>query len=188
MSFCRGLSPVKFWMRDGSRRADPGRGRFRAFLIKSLSGRVADQFRHERRAGRSPAKRPVSLDTVADPVDESTDPRLLFDIEWARQVLGDALEQMKVQCIDSGRQDLWVVFDARVVGPTLGQTPAVPYAELVARHGLGSPEQASNLLMTAKRLFRRCLRAVVRGYAPTRPRWMTSLPIWSGSCRGELSD
>jgi hypothetical protein len=144
--------------------ADRNFGRFRGFLLSTLRAYVADQARHNGRAKRSATGEVLSLDSAPEPSDNSGDPRMIFDVEWARRVLSEALEQMRTQCVASGRSDLWVVFDERVVGPTLGQRPAMPYAELVARLGLGSAEQASNLLMTAKRLFRRCLRSVVRGY------------------------
>ena len=38
----------------------------------------------------------------------------------------------------------------------------MPYEELVAKFGLRSPSEASNLLITAKRMFARVLREVVR--------------------------
>jgi RNA polymerase sigma-70 factor (ECF subfamily) len=145
--------------------ADKGRGRFRAFLVSALATYVVDQRRYEGRAKRSAAGEVVSLDSAPEPADETSDPRLIFDVEWARRVLGEALEQMRTQCVGAGRRDLWVVFDERVVRASLGQAAPTPYAELVLRHGFESAGQASNRLMTAKRLFQRCLRAVVRGYA-----------------------
>ncbi len=42
------------------------------------------------------------------------------------------------------------------------QTEPMPYDKLVARFGLRSPSEASNLLITAKRMFARALHEIVR--------------------------
>ncbi len=54
------------------------------------------------------------------------------------------------------------VFEARMLDPLLNQTAPMPYDKLVARFGLRSPFEASNLLITAKRMFARALHEVVR--------------------------
>ena len=65
----------------------------------------------------------------------------------------------------SGRQDLWGVFQCRVVGPIMEATPPVDYKQLVERFGFQSPTQASNVLTTAKRMYARALRSAVGQYA-----------------------
>ena len=65
----------------------------------------------------------------------------------------------------SGRADVWGVFQCRLLDPSLQGTAPVDYEELVARFGLQSPSQASNVLVTAKRTFARALRSVVGEYA-----------------------
>jgi hypothetical protein len=52
-----------------------------------------------------------------------------------------------------------------VLRPSVDGTPPLPYDQLVARFGFRSPGQASDVLMTAKRMFARTLRAVVGEYA-----------------------
>jgi hypothetical protein len=75
------------------------------------------------------------------------------------------MEQMRTECERSDRNDLWQLFDARVVGPTLRGEETPDYQTLVRRSGAASPLQLSNLLVTAKRMFIRTLRDVVSEYA-----------------------
>ena len=72
---------------------------------------------------------------------------------------------MQQQCEDAGRADLWGVFQCRLVVPLLKGSQPVSYEQLIEQFGLTSPAQASNILMTAKRMYARALRAVVAEYA-----------------------
>jgi len=51
-----------------------------------------------------------------------------------------------------------------VLGPSLRQAAPVPHDQLAARLQLASAAEAANLLVTAKRMFARHLRAVVGEY------------------------
>ena len=82
-----------------------------------------------------------------------------------REVLNQTLDRMRQQCRDSGRGDLWELFDCRIRGPILDGSQVPPYEELVEEFALESPLQAANLLVTAKRMFARVLREVVGAYA-----------------------
>ena len=137
--------------------ADQSRGRFRSFLLTSLDHFLIDQVR------RRQAETGRSEDTDEEPVaDQAPDP---FDVAWAREVIHEALRRMEEQCRTGERSDVWTMFDQRVVGPTLQDRPAPPYDQLVATFGFVSPTQASNCLVTAKRMFARALREVVTEYA-----------------------
>jgi len=78
-----------------------------------------------------------------------------------RQVVDLAVKAMEKECAAEGRDDVWAIFSSRLLGPMLTGDEPEPYGELVARLGLESPSQASNLLITAKRMFSRNLNAVV---------------------------
>ena len=65
----------------------------------------------------------------------------------------------------AARKDVWGVFDCRILKPLFEETAPLAYEELVARFGLQSPAQASNLLITAKRMFGRFLRSVIAEYS-----------------------
>jgi hypothetical protein len=59
---------------------------------------------------------------------------------------------------------VWGIFDARVVTPMLEHSEPLSYEQLVARMGFTSPAQASNVLVTAKRMFIRIIRGVIGEY------------------------
>jgi DNA-directed RNA polymerase specialized sigma24 family protein len=139
------------------------RGRFRVFLLSVFKNFSISEIRRLKAKKRGPPNdRVVSLDEVPDAVVAKDDAHRAFDLDWARQTLAMAIERMKKECAEKGRRDLWEMFSCRVLEPALDQAPPPPYETLVARFGFQSPSQASNLLITAKRMFRRALAEVVR--------------------------
>jgi len=146
--------------------ADAGRGRFRSLLATALDNYVTSQMRM-RSAAKREAERAVSLDQEAYEQAAVAAGALhdAFDVAWAREVLAEILRQMQAECQRSGRPDVWGVFEARVLGPILQGAEPLAYEPLLARFGFRSPTDASNALVTAKRMFGRLLREVVREYA-----------------------
>ena len=138
-------------------RADRTRGKFRTLLLSAL-----DNFVRTRCAAEDPCG---SLPESHDASDDSPSPDESFDIPWARQVLHEAMRRMRAECHQTGRHDLWDVFESRIVAPALEGVTPVDYQTLVIRHKLQSPMQASNILMTGKRTFERTLRLVISEYA-----------------------
>jgi RNA polymerase sigma-70 factor (ECF subfamily) len=147
--------------------ADQCKGRFRTFLLTALDRYVIDQARFEGAKKRAPGGGVASLEQLQmrDPMTPGGGPSVAFDVAWAREVLAEAVKRMEEECMASERPDTWGVFRCRVLEPTLTGAPQAGYGELVARFRLRSPAQASNVLMTAKRMFERVLRSVVGEYA-----------------------
>jgi DNA-directed RNA polymerase specialized sigma24 family protein len=146
-------------------RAQPRRGRFRDLLVTALDRHVIDQGRRESAAVRSP-EQVTSLEGLPEHAEpEAQADGDSFEISWARQALDHALVRMREECSASGRERVWGVFAARVVVPAMEGAEPEPYERLLRRFDFDSPEQASNLLITAKRMFLRHLRAVVAEYA-----------------------
>jgi RNA polymerase sigma-70 factor (ECF subfamily) len=143
-------------------RADRGRGRFRSLLMTALDRFVISAYR---RAGSAEQVcGPASLNgNLPEPAGAAAAD--VFDLAWARHALYRCLEQTRQECERSGRGQVWQLFAARVVAPALEGAAQPSYGELKGRFGFASPEQASNLLITAKRMFLRNLRAVVAEYA-----------------------
>ena len=144
--------------------ASEEKGRFRHFLRRTLDDFIVDQYRRENARKRSPGKlAPLAeADLLADQNAGAAEEA--FEVAWAREVIAAALDQMRAECEQSDRPDIWGVFQCRVVAPLLEHEPPTPYLDVVARWGLKSPIQAANVLATAKRMFERNLRAVLRGY------------------------
>ena len=148
-------------------RAQPERGRFRGLLLTALDRYVSRDRRSGKALKRAP-ERGVSLEDLS-PVDAPAvagpTPSDAFDLEWARQVIDQALKGMREECETSRRPDLWAVFEGRVLAPALEGVEPIPYEQLVRRFSLQSPRQASNVVITGKRMFARHLAAVIGQYA-----------------------
>jgi hypothetical protein len=151
----------KLLTQDLLRHANRARGRFRNFLLVTLNRFASNYFRHERAAKRSPGHR-VCLDDAIPSRDRPCGEA--FDVSWARQVLSLTIDRMRDECRASARPDVWGVFEARILGPTLYQREPIAYQALVQQLGFKSPTQATNTLITANRMFQRNLRAVVGAY------------------------
>lgn len=146
-------------------RADAELGKFRTFLLTALDRFLIDCFREQQTRRRSPGE--GRLHALGDNIEQlQADPTSdAFDLAWARNVIEQAVQRMRAECQRSGREDVWGVFECRLLRPMLHGEEPLAYDELVKRFGLQSPSQASNLLMTAKRAFARMLHAVVGEYA-----------------------
>ncbi|MFH0982417.1 MAG: hypothetical protein V2A79_12880 [Planctomycetota bacterium] len=162
----QGFVSVKFLEQNLAAHADRTRGKFRTLVLTALDRFIIDERRRQsadkRSADRAAAKDPEVLASM--PANQQL-PSYTFDTGWAREVLHSATECMRAECQSSGRPDIWGVFEARILGPILQGTSEPTYDELVERFGFRSPTQASNVLITAKRMFQRNLRAVIAEYA-----------------------
>ena len=146
-------------------RADPERGKFRDFLKISLRNFVLD------RLSRAEVKHaPVSLDELELdlPVPEETSEA--FDLTWVRTVLAETLRRMEADCKDPAaeqprRGQIWEMFRIRLLEPFFNDAPQVPYDQLIESFGLKSPTDASNMLLSAKRIFKTHLTRVIKEYA-----------------------
>ena len=157
----QGFISAKVLEGDLVSRADPEKGKFRTILLTALDRYVISVIRRESAEKRSPEQGFISLDDSPDRfgvVQPSPDP---FDVAWAHQVIADALDRVRAECTASGRSAYWNVFECRVVAPILDGVEPPPYEAVVERFGFRSPTEASNALVTAKRMFVRALRAVI---------------------------
>ena len=143
-------------------RANRSRGRFRTFLLNAFQNYIRDELRRSAAARRAPpGGPPVPLDQAAEVAGNYDMARQLHQA-WVRQVVATAITAMEEDCSANDRNDVWQVFHLRLLNPMLSGSAPQPYGQLVKDLGLQSPSQASNLLITAKRMFSRHLRAVVQ--------------------------
>ena len=145
------------------RMASPDKGRFRSFILKTFSNFTRDELRRQQAQKRTPSH-PDSdrIDDLPELPSGETPLSEALDALWARQVVQRALDLMREECRSPNRQNLWGVMEARIIGPIFDEAPPMPYEAFVAKFGLRSPSEASNLLITAKRMFIRSLRKAVR--------------------------
>lgn len=146
-------------------KADQNRGRFRDFLKRSLRNFVLD------RLSRADVKHaPLSLDELEQELPGPDTPAEEFDLAWARAVLAETLKRMEADCRDPAaaqprRTQLWEMFRLRLLDPIFHDTTPPPYEQLIERFGLKSPMDASNTLLSAKRIFKTHLAQVIQEYA-----------------------
>ena len=139
------------------------RGRFRNFLARVFTNYAASQARRARALKRGPTDSHVlNLDEEPDLVACEPEVQRSFELTWAKQVLAETLKRMQQECAAKQRSDLWEVFAGRIVRPALEGEDPLAYDDLIRKFGCLTPSQASNILITAKRMFRRVLEEVVR--------------------------
>jgi hypothetical protein len=145
--------------------ADRDRGHFRDFLKTSLRNFVLD------RLSRAEVKHaPLSLEDLEQELPEPGAPSEEFDLNWARTVLAETLTRLEADCKNPAepqprRTYIWEMFRIRLIDPLLHDAPQPPYEELIERFQLRSPTDASNLLLSGKRIFKTHLNRVIAEYA-----------------------
>lgn len=134
------------------------------YLQRCLGNFVVQKIRRETALKRLPTGGLVGLDALT----EDEWPRHpesgvnIIDLLWARDVFGQCLEQVRAYCAAMGKAEVWEVFEGRLLRPLLSGDEPVAYEQLVRQLNLESTKQAANLLVTAQRIFSRCLRATIR--------------------------
>ena len=147
------------------RRADQTRGRFRDFLKTSLRHFVLD------RLNRAEVKNPpISIEELQQELPQPDSPSEEFDLAWARTVLAETLRRMEADCKDPGEDQprrgyIWEMFRIRLLEPIFNDAAQPSYDQLIDQFGLKSPTEASNTLLSAKRIFKAHLSKVIKEYA-----------------------
>lgn len=147
------------------RRADRARGKFRDFLKTSLRHFVLD------RLNRAEVRHaPLSLDELEQELPGPPGPSDDFDLTWIQTVLGETLRRMEADCRDPAadqprRTYIWEMFRIRLIDPFLHDAPQTPYENLIERFAIKSPMDASNMLLSGKRIFKAHLAKVIKEYA-----------------------
>ena len=147
------------------RRADQTRGRFRDFLKTSLRHFVLD------RLNRAEVKNPpISIEELQQELPQPDSPSEEFDLAWARTLLAETLRRMEADCKDPGEDQprrgyIWEMFRIRLLEPIFNDAAQPSYEQLIDQFGLKSPTEASNTLLSAKRIFKAHLSKVIKEYA-----------------------
>ncbi len=118
--------------------ADPGKGRFRSFLLADCRHFLAHRREHDRALKRGGGKPPLSIDArdaegryIREPSHSRT-PEHLFERDWALAMLEGVLARLRREYQESGRGE---TFNALKVALT--EDPrSIPQAELAARLGM----------------------------------------------------
>lgn len=139
-------------------KADPSRGRFRAFVKTALRHYVADGNRRKRADKRGGERRfvPIDAPSVLDVPDASLPPDEALDATWRADLVARALARVEDELRRDGRDVVYAVFRDYF----LDAAPDVDYRVLASRHGISTVD-VSNFLARAKNLYRSHLRSIV---------------------------
>lgn len=147
-------------------RYDPDRARFRTYVRRCVDSYVANALQAERRLKRGGAAALVSIETAeiegrlttgAD--DAAPDPDAVFQREWVRSVLADAVRRLRERYRDAGRVAQLALFERYDLADSDDARPT--YAELAAEHGI-RVTQVTNWLAAARRDFRAIVLDAIR--------------------------
>jgi RNA polymerase sigma factor (sigma-70 family) len=134
-------------------RADPRKGRFRAFLLVALNHFLTNDWHRARALKRGGGRTPLSWDDIgaeeryaAEPF-SSASPEHLFEQRWALAVVERAVQRLQREYADAGKVDVF----ARLKSVLTGERPIEPYVAIAEQ--LGTTEAA--VKMSALRLRRR---------------------------------
>ena len=149
--------------RHGLATVEPGRGRFRSFLLGAVKHFLADMRDHERRLKRGGGTTTESLDSGSDTetglqIADATAvvPDTFFDRQWALTVMERGLTSLEREFEAEGRRGHFAVLKPWLVG----ETAALPQVEAARRLDLteGAVKVAVHRL---RKRFRELIRAEI---------------------------
>lgn len=100
-------------------KANPEKGRLRAYLMTALTRFLSKEYQHERSAAASFPRETLFVARIEDevlPPDESITPQEEFDRQWARTVLNNVLGHLEQHCEQENEQLAFEVFTRRLFG------------------------------------------------------------------------
>jgi len=147
-------------------RADPAKGRFRAFLLHALKQYVIDERRREIAQKHIPKEKLVPLDISDPPILPQTisnwSPEDCFLYAWKSAILEETLAEVQSDCVKQGLETHWNVFQDRVLQPAVRNDEPPSMGQICERYCIASETTASNMIVTVKRRFRTALRSHLR--------------------------
>lgn len=114
--------------------ADPGRGRFRSFILTAMNHFLADEWKRVSAKKRGGGQSLISLDLAAaeerfdlEPAYDST-PDRIFERQWALTLLDKVLDRLEQEYESAGKKDLFHALKQTL----MGERDTQPYAGLAA--------------------------------------------------------
>jgi RNA polymerase sigma-70 factor (ECF subfamily) len=152
---------ARFIETDGFASADRERGRFRSYLLGSMKHFLANEWHRAQTKKRGGNVQFIEFDALdpearyAGASEQSDNPELLFDREWALQIITGALQELRDEMVKAGRSEQ---FDA-LKGSLTGQDE-LPRDQVAANLGMstGAVKVAVHRL---RQRYRMLLRAAI---------------------------
>lgn len=145
--------------RDSIAKMEPGRGRFRSFLLAGMRNHLSDAASHANRQKRGGGVEHVPLDTesaergYASLAMDSETPERAFEKAWAMAVMEKARSLLAAECQASGKADIFAA-----LFPETNSASVTGYAALSERLNL-SETALRSVAMRLRRRWRDLIRA-----------------------------
>jgi RNA polymerase sigma-70 factor (ECF subfamily) len=148
--------------KDYLQAADREKGKFRTFLLVAMQRFLANQKQHAHAQKRDPGKPLIPIDQgwveetyFHEPVDDVT-PETLYERRWALLLLERAMEEVRKQMAELGKESLYDALNHAVGGP--GEPK--PYAEIARDFGI-SESAVTHMARRMRKRFRDHLRTAI---------------------------
>jgi len=107
----------------------PAKGRFRNWLLAVLKNFISNEHRHQTRQKRGgPDLQTVTLEDAHHELVDTDHPSHAYEREWARSVLANALERLRVECEQAGQANRFAVLQGSLFDLTKGEGAAESHA------------------------------------------------------------
>jgi DNA-directed RNA polymerase specialized sigma24 family protein len=113
----------KKWLRE----ADPGRGRFRTFLLTAMMHFLANEWHQAQTGKRGGGQALIALDALEaeerfalEPRDNTT-PAALYDRRWALTLIGRAQDRLKEEHSVTGESERFAALEPTLAGERAGE-------------------------------------------------------------------
>ncbi len=133
------------------------RGRFRDYLKGALRNFLAESYRSSSALKRGGGRAVVPLDTAQMETEafgrqlREANPEEMFDRQWARDLLMEALQDLRRQLEGEGRQDQWRVYETIELS---SESPVPSYEDISKRFAISTHEVKNALFAVRGRLHR----------------------------------
>ena len=143
-----------FIEKDFLESVDPGKGKFRSFLLTAFKNFLANAWDKKQALKRGGAHQVVSLDAAMaelhfkSELHQAAPPDALYDRVWAQTILNQTLDMLRKEYFAAGKRDLLEAIECHLEGER-DQMP--PYAEIARQFEVS----VSAIKMAVKRMRKR---------------------------------
>ncbi len=139
---------------------EPGEGRIRALIRKSLRHYRVDNHRREVVRGRGSTFRLPEIPDSWGSLRFDDDPDRVFDQQWAMATLDEAIQRSRSHFIER-KPAHWRAFELRVLEPTTCETVPPPMEEIAAELGFATRQLAASAVQVVRKRVQMILHEVV---------------------------
>ncbi len=139
-------------------KADKSKGLFRSYLRTAVNNYAIDKQRQ--------SKGEVPLDEMPENGSDLDDPQRNFDKEWANELLVEALNELKEECINYDKNTHWVVFHAWFLTQNTNKEK-ISMSNICSKYHISNVDQAYNMISNIKMRLSKILRRRLRRQVPS---------------------